>query len=253
MSNFKIVLIANSYFCSWVIYWRSKHQVWIFVLLQRYAAIKFEDPNEKGKMDVKGLALVRRDFSPITREILQESLETILHAKDTPTAISETRERIRKVLDNEYPMEKFVMSKTLRTGYKNECQPHLHVANKIFDRTGFPVPSGSRVPFVYIEDRKNPDIKQSFKAECSTFAKDNNLTIDRLFYVEHQLLKPIVSLFDPLVEDPEKEIFGHDTIKPKIDELKNVFKADMKVAKRVKKNEFNKQHEITTFFKKKST
>jgi len=218
---------------------------------KRYAAIKFEDPNEKGKMDVKGLALVRRDFSPITREILQESLETILHAKDTPTAISETRERIRKVLDNEYPMEKFVMSKTLRTGYKNDCLPHLHVANKIFDRTGFPVPSGSRVPFVYIEDRKNPDIKQSFKAECYTFAKDNNLTIDRLFYVEHQLKRPIISLFDPLVEDPEKEIFGHETIKPKIEQLHNIFKSDLKIVKRVKKNVANKQHEITSFFKKK--
>jgi DNA polymerase delta subunit 1 len=72
---------------------------------KRYAAVKFEELGEKGKIDVKGLALVRRDFSPITREILKESLDTILHAKNTPTAIKETREKIRKVLDNEYPME----------------------------------------------------------------------------------------------------------------------------------------------------
>jgi DNA polymerase delta subunit 1 len=141
--------------------------------LQRYAAVKFEEPDEKGKVDVKGLALVRRDFSPITREILKDSLDTILYKKDTPTAVSETLERIRKVLDNEYPMEKFMMSKTLKTGYKNECQPHLHVANKIYERTGFPVPSGARVPFVYIEDKKNPDIKQSFKAEVSFYCMLN--------------------------------------------------------------------------------
>lgn len=141
---------------------------------KRYAAIKFEDPDEKGKMDVKGLALVRRDFSPITREILKTSLDTILHAKNTPTAIKETREKIRKVLDNEYPMINFVMSKTLKNDYKNLCQPHLHVANKIYERTGFPVPSGSRVPFVYIEDRANPDIKQSFKAEVRLFCYNSN-------------------------------------------------------------------------------
>jgi hypothetical protein len=218
---------------------------------KRYAAVKFEDPDEKGKMDVKGLALVRRDFSPITREILKESLDTILHAKNTPTAIKETRGKIIKVLDNEYPMEKFVMSKTLKNDYKNTCQPHLHVADKIFERTGFPVPSGSRVPFVYIEDRANPDIKQSFKAEDPTFARDNGLIVDRLFYIEHQLLKPIVSLFDPLVDDPEKEIFGDEVNKPKIDQLKNIFKSDLKIVKRVKKNVANKQHEITSFFTKK--
>ena len=218
---------------------------------KRYAAIKFEELGEKGKMDVKGLALVRRDFSPITREILKESLDTILHAKNTPTAIKETREKIRKVLDNEYPMEKFVMSKTLKNDYKNTCQPHLHVADKIYERTGFPVPSGSRVPFVYIEDRANPDIKQSFKAEDPAFARDNGLIVDRLFYIEHQLLKPIVSLFDPLVDDPEKEIFGDEVNKPKIDQLKNIFKSDLKIVKRVKKNIANNQKEITSFFKKK--
>jgi len=218
---------------------------------KRYAAVKFEELGEKGKIDVKGLALVRRDFCPITREILRESLDTILHVKNTPTAVNETREKIRKVLDNEYPMEKFCMSKTLKNDYKNMCQPHLHVADKIFNRTGFPVPSGSRVPFVYIEDRDNVDIKQSFKAEDPVFARDNGLIIDRLFYIEHQLLKPIISLFEPLVDDPEKEIFGHDTIKPKIDDLKNTFKLDLKIVKRVKKNVANKQHEITSFFTKK--
>nr|P30320.1 RecName: Full=DNA polymerase [Paramecium bursaria Chlorella virus NY2A]pir/B42543/ DNA-directed DNA polymerase (EC 2.7.7.7) - Chlorella virus CV-NY-2A [Paramecium bursaria Chlorella virus NY2A]AAA88827.1 DNA polymerase [Paramecium bursaria Chlorella virus NY2A] len=218
---------------------------------KRYAAIKFEDPDEKGKVDVKGLALVRRDFSPITREILKESLDTILFKKDTPTAVTETVECIRKVLDNEYPMEKFTMSKTLKTGYKNECQPHLHVSNKIFERTGFPVPSGARVPFVYIEDKKNLDTKQSFRAEDPTFAQENDLIVDRLFYIEHQLMKPICSLFEPLLDDPETEIFGHPLIKGKIDELKSTFKADLRDAKRTKKNIANNQREITSFFKKK--
>ena len=79
---------------------------------------------------------------------------------------------------------------------------------------------------------------------------ENNLPIDRLFYIEHQLKRPIVSLFDPLVDNPEEEIFGHDTIKPKIEQLQNIFKSNLKIVKRVKKNVANKQHEITSFFKK---
>ena len=219
---------------------------------KRYAAIKYEDPAEKGKVDVKGLALVRRDFSPITRDILKESLDTILFSKDTPTAIEDTREKIRKVLDNEYPMEKFVMSKTLKTGYKNEMQPHLIVANKILERTGFPVPSGARVPFVYVEDDDKIDLKQSMRAEDPTYAKDNGLVVDRLFYLEHQLLKPLTSLFEPLVDNPEKVLFGHEDVVDKIDALKNTHNKQLKVTKRVKKNKANNQHEITSFFKPKA-
>jgi DNA polymerase delta subunit 1 len=219
---------------------------------KRYAAIKYEDPEEKGKVDVKGLALVRRDFSPITREILKESLDTILFAKDTPTAVKDTREKIRKVLDNEYPMEKFVMSKTLKTGYKNEMQPHLIVANKIFDRTGFPVPSGARVPFVYVEDKDNIDAKQSMRAEDPKYAMDNGLIVDRLFYINHQLLKPLTSLFEPLVDHPEKELFGHVDVVGKIEALTTRHKAELKDTKRVKKNKANNQIEITSFFKPKT-
>jgi DNA polymerase delta subunit 1 len=176
-----------------------------------------------------------------------------LFAKDTPTAVKDTREKIRKVLDNEYPMEKFVMSKTLKTNYANMMQPHLITANKILERTGVPVPSGARVPFVYVEDNDNIDLKQSMRAEDPAFARDNGLVVDRLFYIDHQLLKPLVSLFDPLVDDPEKELFGHPDVAGKIELLKHVHKKQLKVTKRVKKNKANNQHEITSFFKTKTS
>jgi DNA polymerase delta subunit 1 len=218
---------------------------------KRYAAVKFEEPG-KGKLDVKGIALVRRDFSPITREILSESLNTILFTKDTPTAVTDTREKLRKVLDNEYPMEKFVMSKTLRTGYKNLMQPHLIVADKIMERTGFPVASGARVPFVYVEDKANIDQKQSMRAEDPIYAKEHGLVVDRLFYIEHQLQKPLLSLFEPLLfEKTNAELFGHPDLAGKIIELDMRRKGELKETKRVKKNAANRQHEITTFFKPK--
>jgi DNA polymerase delta subunit 1 len=126
------------------------------------------------------------------------------------------------------------------------------VANKILERTGFPVPSGARVPFVYVEDDDKIDLKQSMRAEDPTFAKDNGLVVDRLFYIDHQLLKPLVSLFDPLLDDPEKELFGHEDVVDKIETLKNVHSKQLKVTKRVKKNKANNQQEITSFFKTKS-
>ena len=217
---------------------------------KRYAALKFEDPAEHGKLDVKGLALVRRDFSPITRDILKKCLDTVLYNRDIPAAICEAIDCVRCVLDNEVPIDKFVMSKTLRTGYKNKCQPHLVVANKIFGRTGNQVHSGVRVPFVHVEDKSNLDSKQSLRVEDPVFVKENGLVIDRLFYIEHQLMKPLISLFVPLVDDPEKEIFGNDIINNKIEKLRSEFKSELKIVKRVKKNISNNQREITRFFKR---
>lgn len=129
-------------------------------------------------------------------------------------------------------------------------QPHVYVARKILARTGTPVPSGARVPYVFIEDAKNPDAKQADKAEDPEYAREHGLTIDRLGYIQTQLHKPLVSLFEPIVDDPEAEIFGHPDVKPKLDALTAVFKGNVKVAKRVRKNVANKQREITTFFKR---
>jgi DNA polymerase delta subunit 1 len=72
-----------------------------------------------------------------------------------------------------------------------------------------------------------------------------------LFYAEHQLRNPIVSLFEPLVDDPDVTIFGYPEITEKIDVLRNRAKDELKTTKRIKKNKANNQREITSFFKPK--
>lgn len=217
---------------------------------KRYAAVKFEHPNDAGKMDVKGIALVRRDNCPLVKDVLGECLDAILFKRDPAMALELAREHVRRVLDNEHPMEKFVVSKTLRTGYKVEAQPHLHVARKIQARRGFAVPSGSRVPYVFVENKDDPRQKQSEKAEDPEYALARGLVVDRLYYVEHQLRKPLESLFEPVCEEPGREIFGHDPVKSKLDALTDERNADVKIAKRVTKNKTNNQIEITSFFRK---
>lgn len=217
---------------------------------KRYAAIKYEDPSEKGKMDVKGIALVRRDNCPLVKDVLGECLDALLFQKDATLALDIARQHIRRVLDNEHAMEKFVVSKTLRTGYKVDTQPHVFVARKIHQRRGFPVPSGTRVPYVFVENHENPNQKQAEKAEDYEYAKTNNMTIDRLYYIDHQLKKPLIGLFEPVAGDPEREIFGHDTVKHVLDELTTVRNDDIKTAKRIHKNKINNQLEITNFFRR---
>lgn len=128
-------------------------------------------------------------------------------------------------------------------------QPHVHVARRIHARRGFPVPSGTRVPYVFVENSADPDQKQAQKAEDPDYARENGLIIDRLYYLDHQLREPLLSLFKPIVDDPEASIFGHPDVKPQLDALQARFKADLRVAKRVRKNSAAGQREITSFFK----
>lgn len=215
---------------------------------KRYAAIKYEDPADDGKMDVKGIALVRRDNCPLVKDVLSECLDAMLFKRDATLALDIARQHIRRVLDNEHPMDKFVVSKTLRTGYKVDTQPHVFVARKIQRRRGFPVPSGTRVPYVFVENKDDPNQKQAEKAEDYDHAMKNGLTVDRLYYIDHQLRKPLIGLFEPVSEDPNAEIFDHETIRVKLEALTSARVEDIKIAKRIQKNKTNKQMEITTFF-----
>ena len=218
---------------------------------KRYAAMKYESLTDKPKRDVKGIALVRRDNAPIVKDVLSECLDALLVDKSPAEALNIAREHVRRVLDNEHALEKFVISKTLRTDYKMDTQPHVFVARKIFQRRGFPLPSGSRVPFVYVENKLHPRAVQSSKAEDPEYAMDNRLVVDRLYYINQQLRKPLVSLLEPVDANPDTAIFDHEIIRDKLGVLVSGFKADVVVAKRVDTNAKNNQREITSFFTKK--
>jgi DNA polymerase delta subunit 1 len=215
---------------------------------KRYAAVKYESPSRPGTMTVKGIALVRREFAPLTKRVLRECLETVLFERDAPKALALARGHVLRVLDDTNPMDEYVMSKQLRTGYKVSALPHVTVAKKTLERTGTPIPSGTRVRFVYVEDPTNPDGKSSDRAEDPEYAVEHRMTIDRLYYIDHQLRKPLTGILEPVCADPDSAIFGHPDVEPKLSSLKSAFKADVHVAKRVRKNEKNNQREITCFF-----
>ena len=47
------------------------------------------------------------------------------------------------------------------------------------------------------------------KAEDPKYIEENNLKIDRLYYVEHQIIKPICGLLDFVIEDASKLFETH--------------------------------------------
>ena len=104
---------------------------------------------------------------------------------------------------------------------------------------------------MYVENKLHPRAVQSSKAEDPEYAMDNRLVVDRLYYINQQLRKPLVSLLEPVDANPDTAIFDHEIIHDKLGVLVSGFKADVVIAKRVDTNAKNNQREITSFFTKK--
>ena len=214
---------------------------------KRYAGLMFTSPDKPDYVDVKGLQLVRRDNCPLVKEVSAAILDKIMHERSPEGAVEEARACVLRVLRGEEPLEQFVVSKALRTDYKNTAQPHLHVARKILQRTGSSVPSGVRVPFVYVFDAKSHGV-QAECAEDPEYVRENGLQLDLLHYVDHQLRSPISALLELLVDDPDAAVFGHPPVSTELEALTTV----QQEAKRVRRNQEARQPEITSFFKRKA-
>lgn len=210
----------------------------------------YTKPDKPDYIDTKGIQLVRRDSCPLVKEVSTAVLDAIMYRKDTQAALDAARQHILAVLSGGHPVDKFVVSKALRADYKNPKQPHLYVARKLAARRGYAVPSGSRVPYVFVEDLDNPDCLQAERAEDPGYAREHELQLDLLYYIEHQLSSPICALLEALVEHPADELFDHPDVKPLMDALRRRRAEAVKRFKRVKKNTANSQSEITAFFRK---
>ncbi len=216
---------------------------------KRYAGMMFTEPNAPAYMDIKGLQLVRRDNCQLVKAVSNDILETIMRDKSASLAVAAAKKHILALLNNQNPMESYITSKSLKSDYKNpESQPHCQVALKIHQRRGYPVSSGERVPYIFIEDLDKPDGLQAQRAEDPAYAEEHGLIVDRLHYLDSQISGPVETLLDVLQPGTYANLVNSPEIKPLLDELRKVKNASITVAKRVRKNTQNKQHEITNFF-----
>jgi DNA polymerase delta subunit 1 len=210
----------------------------------------YTKPDAPDYIDTKGIQLVRRDNCPLVKDVSNDILECIMRDKSAERAVHAARRHVAAVLAGEHPIDKFVVSKTLRSGYKNDQQPHVHVARKIAARRGYPPDNGSRVPYVFVVSDSNPDGCQALRAEDPAHVEATGAQLDLLHYILNQLASPITCLLELLVENPAAEVFDHPDIKPALDALRARHATAVKTAKRVRKNTANRQPEITAWLTK---
>jgi hypothetical protein len=98
--------------------------------------------------------------------------------------------------------EDFVLTKALRKDYSSPNHPHLTVVAKKKARREQPPGIGDRVAYVILES-DDPNAKVFERAEDPDHALSNGLRIDRKYYVENQVMRPVCAMFRPLEPDPQ--------------------------------------------------
>jgi DNA polymerase elongation subunit (family B) len=215
----------------------------ILVAKKRYMYVEWTDPKKhNGEIEAKGVELVRRDNCPYVKETLDAVLHPIMFENNVELGVSRAQEFIDNLLTGNVDVKKLILSKNLKNDYKKpETIAHYQLVQKMIlrDPNSAPKP-GDRVPFVYV-DIGDPKALSWKKVEDPEYVVQNNIPIDCLYYLEHQLKNPLKTIFDILLGELKcNEMFNRKSLL----EAKKREKVSIAEAKRIKE----KNKDIRSFF-----
>ena len=100
-----------------------------------------------------GIVLKRRDNAPIVKDIYGGIIDILMKDKNIEKACEFLKINLDKLMKGEVPIQKLIITKSLRGSYKNPKQ----IAHKVLaDRIGLREPGnkpspGDRIPYVYFK------------------------------------------------------------------------------------------------------
>jgi DNA polymerase elongation subunit (family B) len=219
--------------------WVYEKTLMPFCLLskKRYIGMLYEDKPEKPKRKSMGIVLKRRDNAPIVKDIYGGVIDILMKEQNVETAIKFLKTSLQNLVDEKVSMDKLIISKSLRSGYKNPAQiAHKVLADRMGKRDPGNKPSvGDRIPFVYIQ---NPDKKalQGERIEHPDFILANKIKPNYAFYITNQIMKPIQQVFALVLENIpsyKRQVPGlKRTIDGWVDKLKDE-SSDEKIRKKI--------------------
>jgi DNA polymerase delta subunit 1 len=169
---------------------------------KRYVGMLYETDVTKCYRKTMGVALKRRDNAPIVKDIFGGALDILMEKRDIRPAQEFVKQMLVKVLKNELPLDKYIITKQLRDDYKKPEQiAHRVLADRMAERDAGTAPQlGDRLPYIYVANRKD-EKKQGDKIEHLDYVKAKGLKPDTEFYITNQIQNPVAQLFALSIEN----------------------------------------------------
>jgi DNA polymerase elongation subunit (family B) len=183
--------------------WVYEKTICPFALLRKkgYVGVYYEQNPNKGKLKSMGIVLKRRDNAPIVKEIYGGIIDILMKEQNIDRAIAFLREKLQYMIDQKCPIDKLIITKSLRSDYKNPAQ----IAHKVLaDRMGVRDPgnkpnTGDRIPYAYIHNDTKGAL-QGDKIEHPDYIHKHKLQLNYSFYITNQIMKPVQQLFALVLE-----------------------------------------------------
>ncbi|XP_006986263.1 DNA polymerase delta catalytic subunit [Peromyscus maniculatus bairdii] len=180
---------------------------YLLISKKRYAGLLFSSqPDTHDRMDCKGLEAVRRDNCPLVANLVTSSLRRILVDRDPDGAVAHAKDVISDLLCNRIDISQLVITKELTRAAADYAgkQAHVELAERMRKRDPGSAPSlGDRVPYVIIGAAKG--VAAYMKSEDPLFVLEHSLPIDTQYYLEQQLAKPLLRIFEPILGEGRAE------------------------------------------------
>ncbi|KAL2347216.1 hypothetical protein Fmac_001216 [Flemingia macrophylla] len=155
---------------------------YLLISKKRYAGLFWTRPDNFDKMDTKGIETVRRDNCLLVKNLVNDCLHKILIDRDIPGAVQYVKNAISDLLMNRMDLSLLVITKGLtKTGDDYEVKTaHVELAERM---------------------RKAYE-----RSEDPIYVLENNIPIDPQYYLENQISKPILRIFEPILKNASKEL-----------------------------------------------
>lgn len=157
--------------------------------------------DEKGRRSIvnKGIESVRRDWCDYATDCMDNVIETLLEEEDVGSGIKKSIQLVRdeseKLIDGKIDLDKLVLSKKLSKLITGDYKAvHVSVAKKMVAR-GKKADAGDRISYIITNNGKK---LISEKAEEVELVKEGKFKVDTDYYIHHQLLPPVMRVFDVL-------------------------------------------------------
>jgi len=116
---------------------------------KKYALLR-----EDGKLEIKGFALVRRDWSPIAKKTQEKVIEKVLMKGKPEKAVEYVEKIVQKLKNKEIDPEELIIYTTMKKNIDNyeSIGPHVTAAQKL-EENGTKVKGGTVIGYIIKEGR----------------------------------------------------------------------------------------------------
>lgn len=191
---------------------------------KRYAGVIWTKVDKYDKIDTKGLESVRRDNCELVKEVLDKVMNMLLldieHGRDR--SLEYCKGIISDLLANRIDLSKLIITKSIskksdEDGDDKENtnkgknyvakQAHVELAEKMKKRDEGTAPTvGDRVQYIMISGAKGS--KNYNNSEDPRYVLEKDIPIDFRYYIDNQLKKPLLRLFEYVIPNVEQKLFS---------------------------------------------